>query len=124
VDEKEDFEMDIDIADADTGSNLEVLTKMRLRSRLRAYRKCLQSMQNMNPDPVAAVVAGHHNVIQQPKPAQSVSHVIVDDQALWKVGDHATVEYWIRAGPSTCRHRDGVYEKSVRKPEKGSAPTS
>ena len=122
MDEKEDFEMDIDIADA--GSNLEVLTKNETEITPSSSSQVFAVNAEHEPDPVAAVVAGHHDVIQQPKPAQSVSHVIVDDPALWKVGDHATVEYWTRAGPRTCRHRDGVYEKSVRKPEKGSAPTS
>ena len=65
----------------------------------------------------AAVVAG--STAQQPRDT-AVSDLIVNDPALWTV-DNATVDYWICAGPSTCRHRNGVYKNSVRKPEKGSA---
>jgi len=78
-----------------------------------------QVLAEHEPEPTTAVVACHHGV-QRPE-AQLASHVIVNDPALWDVDDYATVEYWVRAGPSTCRHRDGVYENSVRKPEKGSA---
>ena len=119
VEEKEDVETDTDIIDdTDTDSNLELLTKPEI---VITPSISSQVFPEHEPDPAAADVAGHDDVIQQPEPRSvSVSHAIADDPALWKVGDHATVEYRIRAGPSTCRHRDGVYEKSVRKPEKGS----
>ena len=62
-----------------------------------------QVLAEHQPESATAVVAGHHVIhgVQLPE-AQLASHVIVDDPALWDVDDHATVEYWIRAGPSTC----------------------